>query len=161
MEDFGATIFYIILGIIYFIFSLASGGNKKKKKPQPKRPNNPQAKTQNSSFEDLLSQISQEYQKQQPSQSQQQYTQPKYETLETLESYDDYYEEEGHTEMEDYKTALSSEERNQVLKDIMDKRDKQTKKSIKTTPSRYKKMFQNPETVKDAFIMSEIFKRKF
>ncbi len=164
MEDYIQVIFYIIIAFLYLVSSLAGGKKKKKNIPQPKsrkaQPN--QSTNPEASLEDLFKKMLQP----QP-QAEVQEPLKKLETPEPSSSFDaeSSFFQEWQAEKEEMEREATSMD--DVIQDI-EKNIASSKKAIHTTSkeaprkgNEYQKLFADKDSLKRAFIMSEIFNRKF
>ncbi|MCU0447271.1 MAG: hypothetical protein MUE85_20440 [Microscillaceae bacterium] len=181
------VLFYVIIAIIYVIFSVA-GGNKKKDEKSAKKPTNqPQiADSEDIKLEDIIKKLTQNAQKSQtPSptvsyqtESQSLETSPSLEIYPTAKSYESnpYALDNAPYETVDYDEEAILKDKEQAFQDKIKKRqdklddskankymvsDTPTKKNIIKKVNPYTKLLQNKESLKQAFIASEIFKTKF
>ena len=143
--DFG-TLIYIILGIIYFIFTSA---NKKKKSALPKtpRPDEPQAETlgpppgTRPSFEELLEEFT---------------------TGKTIEEREEelapVFVQEKKPMVSESKPLPIFEKHKRMKQDLTQFEEFEEEEEVR---SEYAQMFSGLDGAKKAFVASEIFKRKY
>lgn len=144
--DFG-TLIYIILGIIYFIFTSA---NKKKKNTLPKTPSpdQPQAETlgpppgSRPSFEELL----------------EEFTTGKTKEVREEKELAPVFVEEKKPMVSKSKPLPIFEKHKRMKQDFNQFEEFEEKEEVK---SEYATMFSDLEGAKKAFVASEIFKRKY
>lgn len=154
-EEFFQIVFWVIVAVIYII-SAVSGGNKKKtvnKRPSKPRLDQSNQKPKTRSLEDILREIqSERNQEQKPTSSSFSFT-----------------EQDSSFNQGKFYDDTSNKEFNPAPMEVDESYIKKAKKRLKQTETKkrkkgenvYRKMFDDPKSVKNAFIMSEIFKRKF
>ncbi len=153
MEDGFQIIIYIVLGIIYFVFSIL-GESKNKKKPQAKKV--PKASTQispNNSREASLQKILREIQAERNMQGKQ----TTYDENRSEDFFQDNYAEKFERGEIFDRSKHPNFEKIKIKSQLSE--EKRT-----TTPRRvnpYQKLLKQKDAAKQAFIVSEIFSRKF
>jgi hypothetical protein len=179
------VLFYIIIAIIYVVFSLA-GGNKKKPQNQANNaPSTPQITgNEDIKLEDIIKKLTQNAQKLQSTQTLEYKTEAQNaESEQGLEAYSSSQNYESTTysldnapyETVDYDEEAIAKQKEQAFQDKIQERQNRleekyydrpvastfTKKNIVKKVNPFTKILQDKETLKTSFILGEIFKTKF
>lgn len=168
MDDI-QIILYILAAVAYFLFmqwrkAFQAPADQDKEHPQPKRPQPQQPQRPATTFEDILRELQPKVEQRKAEfENAKEVVREEVTPLETIRqqmpTYKSYEQLPPKVlsweKAADAKEALmrSKERRQPVFKAYTQEREEPI--------NRYAKMLRNPATVKDAFILSEIFKRKY